>query len=246
MTPTEFAATYGPYADAASALTGLSRWTVLTQWALETGFAGPDSGVPFNNLAGIRNSNYPLNAAGFSIYPDLSTFVVDYAAVLHQQNMASVIAAAGQGVAAELGAFAGAAWVGYNPVADAAYAQHLEEVFNSSFAPLVGPQPSPPAPPVVPSPSSDSGGLDVNDRDFLYSQLVKVAHADGVTLDTPPWTAPGARTYTVKPGDSLWVIASEFLGNGARYPEIYQLNKDTIGPDPDLIHPGQVLTLPNE
>lgn len=246
MTPTEFAATYGPYADAAAALTGLSRWTILTQWALETGFAGADSGVPFNNLAGIRNPSYPLNAAGFSIYPSLSAFVQDYAAVLHQDNMASVLAAAGQGVTAELAAFAGAAWVGYNPVADAAYAQHLEGVFVSSFAPLAGPPPSQPAGPAASSPSSESGGLDVNDRDYLYSQLVKVAHADGVTLDTPPWTAPETRTYTVKPGDSLWAIAAEFLNDGARYPEIYALNKDIIGPDPNLIHPGQVLTLPNQ
>lgn len=84
------------------------------------------------------------------------------------------------------------------------------------------------------------------DRDFLYAQLVKIAHAAGVTLDTPPWVAPQARTYTVKPGDYLSAIAQQYLGDGNRWPEIYDLNRDLIGPDPNLIHPGQVLTLPNQ
>lgn len=53
--------------------------------------------------------------------------------------------------------------------------------------------------------------------------------------------APG--TYTVVKGDSLWKIAKKFLGNGSRWPEIFNLNRDKIS-NPNLIYPGQVLTLP--
>lgn len=55
----------------------------------------------------------------------------------------------------------------------------------------------------------------------------------------------------VESGDSLWAIAAERLGPGATSGEIaaavaawYQANHDVIGPDPDLIHPGQRLAPP--
>lgn len=51
------------------------------------------------------------------------------------------------------------------------------------------------------------------------------------------------KTYTVVKGDCLWKIAKKFLGDGSRWPEIYELNKDKIS-NPNLIYPGQVLTLP--
>ncbi len=56
---------------------------------------------------------------------------------------------------------------------------------------------------------------------------------------------PKANTYTVAGGDSLWAIAKKHLGNGNRYMEIYNANKATIGSNPSLIRPGQVLTLPS-
>ena len=54
---------------------------------------------------------------------------------------------------------------------------------------------------------------------------------------TPP------KTYTVKRGDCLWNIAKRFLGSGAKYTQIYNLNRDKIK-NPNLIYVGQVLTLP--
>lgn len=52
------------------------------------------------------------------------------------------------------------------------------------------------------------------------------------------------KTYTVKSGDCLWNIAKHFYGSGSDYTKIYNANKGTIGGNPNLIYPGQVLTLP--
>jgi nucleoid-associated protein YgaU len=52
-----------------------------------------------------------------------------------------------------------------------------------------------------------------------------------------------AKTYTVVKGDCLWNIARAHLGSGARYAEIYNLNRDKIK-NPNLIYAGQVLKMP--
>jgi LysM repeat protein len=52
-----------------------------------------------------------------------------------------------------------------------------------------------------------------------------------------------AKSYTVKSGDCLWTIAQRYLGSGAKYMQIYNLNKNIIK-NPRLIYPGQVLKLP--
>ncbi len=49
------------------------------------------------------------------------------------------------------------------------------------------------------------------------------------------------RTYTVVSGDTLWAIAEQFYGDGNKY----QVIADASGiSNPDLIQPGQVLTIP--
>lgn len=56
-----------------------------------------------------------------------------------------------------------------------------------------------------------------------------------------PEPEPAVRTYTVESGDSLWAIAERFYGDGNKY----QVIADASGiPNPDLIQPGQVLTIP--
>ena len=56
-------------------------------------------------------------------------------------------------------------------------------------------------------------------------------------------TAPSAKTYTVKKGDTLWAISAKYYGAGAQYTKIYGANTDKIS-NPNLIYPGQVLTIP--
>lgn len=56
--------------------------------------------------------------------------------------------------------------------------------------------------------------------------------------------APAPGSYTVGKGDCLWKIAKQFYGNGAKWQLIYEANKSVIGGNPNLIYPGQVLTVP--
>lgn len=51
-------------------------------------------------------------------------------------------------------------------------------------------------------------------------------------------------TYTVQYGDDLWNIAKKYYNDGAKSKEIYEANKSIIGSRPNVIYPGQVLTLP--
>lgn len=66
----------------------------------------------------------------------------------------------------------------------------------------------------------------------------------GVKTNAPATTPPAAQTYTVKSGDSLWKIAQQALGDGNRWREIYEMNRETVGSNPNLIYPGQVYNLP--
>lgn len=51
------------------------------------------------------------------------------------------------------------------------------------------------------------------------------------------------RTYTVVAGDSLSKIAQREYGDASQWRRIYEANRGSIS-NPDLIHPGQVLSLP--
>ena len=58
-------------------------------------------------------------------------------------------------------------------------------------------------------------------------------------------TAPvGGNSYTVKKGDSLSKIAKQFYGDANKWKKIHAANADKI-PNPDLIHPGLQLTIPD-
>lgn len=52
------------------------------------------------------------------------------------------------------------------------------------------------------------------------------------------------KTYTVVYGDCLWNLAKKFYGNGALYTKIYEANKSLIGPNPNTLYVGWVLTIP--
>lgn len=67
----------------------------------------------------------------------------------------------------------------------------------------------------------------------------------GGGAETPRETSTGAsatRTYTVQKGDCLWNIAKQFYGTGADYKKLAAANPQIK--NPNLIYPGQVLTIP--
>ena len=49
--------------------------------------------------------------------------------------------------------------------------------------------------------------------------------------------------YVVRPGDSLSKIAKDVYDNGGLFNKIYDANKATIGDNPNMIKPGQKLTI---
>jgi nucleoid-associated protein YgaU len=72
---------------------------------------------------------------------------------------------------------------------------------------------------------------------------IQVTGGPSAGAAAPAAPASGAKTYTVKAGDTLSHIAKEHLGNAAAYMKIFELNKDQLT-DPNKIKPGQVLRLP--
>lgn len=67
---------------------------------------------------------------------------------------------------------------------------------------------------------------------------------DVTALPVPVGAPPSAPlTYTVVPGDNLSKIALWFQLHG--YGALYEANKAVIGDNPDLIYPGQRITISN-
>jgi nucleoid-associated protein YgaU len=66
----------------------------------------------------------------------------------------------------------------------------------------------------------------------------------GIRNAAAPMTAAGGRSYEVREGDTLFDIARFELGDGARWIEIYQMNRDQLTDDFHYVKPGSTLMLP--
>lgn len=57
----------------------------------------------------------------------------------------------------------------------------------------------------------------------------------------------GQACYTVQSGDNLSYISDKFYGNmnADNVGKIYYSNQETIGPNPDIVYPGQKLYIPD-
>lgn len=79
------------------------------------------------------------------------------------------------------------------------------------------------------------------------SSVVKISESTTTTTEATGETrveqAVTGGTYTVKSGDCLSSIARKMLGT-SNWQALYEQNKAVIGSNPNLIYPGQVLTLP--
>jgi len=88
---------------------------------------------------------------------------------------------------------------------------------------------------VIPS-LSGSASSQVESSSIFSGQLFERVKSIGRSSES-------TRVYVVKDGDSLWTIAAEQLGQGARYKEISKINTDIL-PDEDSVRAGMRLRLP--
>jgi nucleoid-associated protein YgaU len=77
---------------------------------------------------------------------------------------------------------------------------------------------------------------------LMAGNMKGVGSVNGDALSAPEPEAE-VEYYTIQSGDTLWKIAADFLGNGAKYPEIFEANREVIE-DPDKIFPGQKIRIP--
>ena len=82
----------------------------------------------------------------------------------------------------------------------------------------------------------------------LVAGLPAVAHAEGNNSSngeeaTIEETIASSRTYIVQAGDTLGRIAERFYGNAALYEQLARVNNIK---NPDLIFPGQIITIPRD
>ena len=82
-----------------------------------------------------------------------------------------------------------------------------------------------------------------NDQGELERLRARVADLERQQSGSHPAAPAQQRTYVVKPGDSLSLIAKRFYGDPMQWKRIYETNRSKIS-NPDLIHPGQEFVIP--
>ena len=85
------------------------------------------------------------------------------------------------------------------------------------------------------------------DQETREKIILAAGNVEGIAAVDEDVSAPDAKEpvfHTVEKGDTLWAIASKHLGNGSRYPEIFEANKPMLS-DPNKIYPGQNLRIPD-
>ncbi|MEK7543770.1 MAG: LysM domain-containing protein [Patescibacteria group bacterium] len=85
-----------------------------------------------------------------------------------------------------------------------------------------------------------TSGDDIKEGETLVIPTVTPIMEGQVTSGTSV-SQPTLKTYTVVAGDTLWGVAVAQYNNGYKWEEIAKANALV---NPDLIHPGNVLTLP--
>lgn len=86
--------------------------------------------------------------------------------------------------------------------------------------------------------------FDLTLRTWSEMKVAKTAGASGINKKPRADMKEKSKTYTVKPGDSLSKIAKLELGDSSKWNQIYTLNRQAIGNNPNAIKPGQKLVLP--
>ena len=100
-------------------------------------------------------------------------------------------------------------------------------------------------------PEAAAGSLP--NSDTTASRLARAAHA-APTTEPGPHSSSDNRLWTVSEGDHLWKIAMKILRDHGRptepaavvdyWQQLIDFNSEVLNGNPDLIHPGTVLRLP--
>lgn len=82
-------------------------------------------------------------------------------------------------------------------------------------------------------------------KEYRFIKVSTITDPTPAGMKAPrPETKTQPKTYTVKAGDNLFLIAKNQLGDGSKWRSIYTANTGVIGKDPNLIKPGQKLVIP--
>ena len=81
------------------------------------------------------------------------------------------------------------------------------------------------------------------DKNYSQDLMAEITYETEAAAAAAP-AGQGAKTYTVKAGDTLSKIAKQHYGNANSYMKIFEANKGLLQ-DPDKIQPGQVLKIPD-
>ena len=97
--------------------------------------------------------------------------------------------------------------------------------------------------------------VDVSGASFQLDEVFHASPKDGAELDKVVVPAilgakiiPGYQNYlehVVKPGETLWAIATQHYGSGNLYYRLVAANPHTI-PNPNVIHPGDIVRVPRD
>lgn len=79
---------------------------------------------------------------------------------------------------------------------------------------------------------------------LMAGNAMGIGEVEASEVVAPEQTAE-VEFYDIQEGDSLWKIAANFYGDGSKYMQIFEANREVIK-DPDLIFAGQKIRIPIE
>ena len=84
------------------------------------------------------------------------------------------------------------------------------------------------------------------EKNLLWDEIKRVGgeNPSDIMADIKVADSSVFARHTVASGESLSKIAKHYYGNAMKYPTIFEANKHILK-NPDIIHPGQELVIPN-
>ena len=77
---------------------------------------------------------------------------------------------------------------------------------------------------------------------LMAGNVLGIGEVEAAELEVADPAEKKVEYYVIQKGDTLWAIAQKHLGNGIKYKQIFEDNREVIK-DPDLIYPGQKIRI---